>query len=134
MTHPLIKLFKRTHHQALIKSTVNNLIDTGKLPPTAGSLTNPSPSPASFYMLPKVHKPNNPGRPIVSAHSCPTVYIAEYLDSIFQPIVQNLPSFVQDTARYGFLKTFVSTKILLIYFLPWMYVLCILVSHTMKDF
>lgn len=45
------------------------------------------------------NKENTPGRPIISAHSCPTVFIAEYIDSILQPIVQYLPSFIKDTTH-----------------------------------
>ena len=31
------------------------------------------PSPGRFYILPKIHKTGNPGRPIVSSHSHPTI-------------------------------------------------------------
>ena len=44
-----------------------------------------------------VHKPNNPGRPIVSACSCPTELISSYLDKIMTPIVKTLPSYVKDS-------------------------------------
>ncbi|KAI8781018.1 E3 ubiquitin-protein ligase XIAP X8 [Biomphalaria glabrata] len=50
-----------------------------------------------FYLLPKIHKLNNPGRPIVSACSCPTELISRFLDTIFQPIVEKLPTFIKDT-------------------------------------
>ena len=50
-----------------------------------------------FYLLPKIHKPGNPGRPIVSACNCPTELIATYLDRITTPLVQSLPSYVKDT-------------------------------------
>ncbi|KAJ8047946.1 hypothetical protein HOLleu_00071 [Holothuria leucospilota] len=39
-----------------------------------------------------MHKANNPGRPIVSSHSCPTVLISEFLDSVLFPLVSALPS------------------------------------------
>ena len=45
----------------------------------------------------KIHKPGNPGRPIVSACNCPTELIATYLDVITTPLVQSLPSYVKDT-------------------------------------
>ena len=48
-------------------------------------------------MLPKIHKVNNPGRPIVSAVSCPTSNIATYLDHILAPMVEQLPTYVKDT-------------------------------------
>jgi hypothetical protein len=86
-------------HQQIVKSTVLDLIKQGELPATATNLINTNPDTASFYMLPKVHKPNNPGRPIISAHSCPTVFIADYLDQIIQPMVHQLPTFVQDSSH-----------------------------------
>ena len=50
-----------------------------------------------IYFLPKIHKPNNPGRPIVSACSCPTELISSCLDKIMAPIVRSLPSYVKDS-------------------------------------
>ena len=44
-----------------------------------------------------MHKLNNPGRPIVSACSCPTELISSYLDKIMAPIVRSLPSYVKDS-------------------------------------
>jgi len=52
---------------------------------------------SSFYLLPKIHKPGNPGRPIVSACSCPTENIAAFLEEITAPLVCNLPTYVKDT-------------------------------------
>ena len=49
-------------------------------------------------MLPKIHKANNPGRPIVSAVSCPSSHIASFLDSLLTPTVKQLPTYVQDTS------------------------------------
>jgi hypothetical protein len=39
-----------------------------------------SPKPGRFYLLPKIHKANNPGRPIVSANGHPTEKISEFVD------------------------------------------------------
>ena len=71
-----------------VKEEINN----ENLPFNASALFLQHPRTSVFYMLPKIHKPNNPGRPIVSAISCPTSQIAAYLDSIFTPIVQDLPN------------------------------------------
>ena len=49
-------------------------------------------------MLPKIHKVNNPGRPIVSAVSCPSSQIATLLDAILTPMVHKLPTFAKDTS------------------------------------
>ena len=46
---------------------------------------------------PKVHKPGNPGRPIVSSNSHPTERLSHFVDYHLQPLVHKLPSFVKDT-------------------------------------
>ncbi|KAJ1095911.1 hypothetical protein NDU88_001061 [Pleurodeles waltl] len=52
-----------------------------------------------IYILPKIHKPGGfpPGRPIISGIGSPTEHISEYIDSFLQPLVRNLPSYIQDT-------------------------------------
>jgi len=50
--------------------------------------------PGRFYILPKVHKPGNPGRPIVSSNSHPTEHISHFVDYHLQPQVHKLPSLV----------------------------------------
>ena len=62
-------------------------------------LTIISPRTSCIYFLPKIHKPNNPGRPIVSACSCPTELIYSYLDKIMVPLVKTLPSYTKDRQR-----------------------------------
>ncbi|XP_044163912.1 uncharacterized protein LOC122948283 [Acropora millepora] len=76
---------------------VKEAITKGELPASAVNLIVENPRMSSFYMLPKIHKPGNPGRPIVSACNCPTELIATYLDVITAPLVQSLPSYVKDT-------------------------------------
>ena len=46
-----------------------------------------------------LNKPNNPGRPIVSACSCPTKLISSYLGRIMTPIVKSLPSYIKDSTH-----------------------------------
>ena len=55
-----------------VKQTVNQLISDGQLPISARLLIQQNPRQALLYFLPKIHKANNPGRPIVSTCSCPT--------------------------------------------------------------
>ena len=71
----------------------------GNLPTNTDKLYLQHPRTSAFYMLPKIHKLNNPGRPIVSAVSCPTSQIVSYLDSIFTSINQQLPTYVKDTSH-----------------------------------
>ena len=48
-------------------------------------------------MLPKIHKKNNPGRPIVSACDSPTEKLSEYVDYYIKPLAQKVPSYLKDT-------------------------------------
>ena len=66
-------------------------------PPQARKLIVDEPRCSVFYCLPKIHKPNNPGRPIVSTISCPTSLISKFVDSVCQPLVKNTPSYLKDT-------------------------------------
>ena len=50
-----------------------------------------------FYILPKIRKPGNPGRPTVSSNSHPTERISHFVDHPLQPLVYKLPSFVKNT-------------------------------------
>ena len=54
-------------NQKIVKDTVNKLILEQKLPSTARNLFVTTPKTSTFYLKPKIHKPNNPGRPIISA-------------------------------------------------------------------
>ena len=83
--------------QQTVKSVVHDLISTCELPPTASNLIVTSPRTSQFYLLPKIHKPNHPGCPIVSACSCPTENISAYLDEVMAPLVRGLSSYVKDT-------------------------------------
>ena len=83
--------------QREISMAVRDLISTEALPATAELLVQHHPKLSTFYLLPKIHKFNNPGRPIVSACSCPTEYISEYLDAVLQPLVQSLPTYIKDS-------------------------------------
>ena len=43
-------------------------------------LLQTDPKPGRFYILPKIHKQGNPGRPIVSSNSHPTERISQFVD------------------------------------------------------
>ena len=86
-------------NQKLVKDTIQNLIVNQELPDTATNLIINTPRTSCIYFLPKIHKPNNRGRPIVSACSCPTELISSYLDRIMTPIVKSLPSHIKDSTH-----------------------------------
>ena len=42
----------------------------------------------AFYMFPKIHKPKNRGRPVISSVNCHTTSISQYVDHHLQPHVK----------------------------------------------
>ena len=83
------------NNQKIVKDTIQNLTVKQELPATNLIITTPRT--LCIYFLPKIHKPNNPGRPIVSACSCPSELISSYLDKIMAPIDKSLPSYIKDS-------------------------------------
>ena len=83
--------------QKIVKNTIKDMITSLELPTTAKHLVVTTPRTSRFYLLPKIHKPNNPGRPIVSACCCPTENILAYLDEMMAPFVKQLPTYAKDT-------------------------------------
>ena len=83
-------------NQKIAKDTIQELITKQELPVTAQNLIITTPRTSCIYFKPKIHKPNNPGRPIVSACSCPTERISSYLDKVMTPIVKSLPLYIKD--------------------------------------
>ena len=84
-----------------ITNELNNMYDYGYIDEkTLKYLIPDSPKPGRFYLLPKIHKANNPGRPIVSANGHPTEKISEFVDFHLRQHVEALPSFIKDTTDY----------------------------------
>ena len=81
----------------IVKNTIKDMIASCELPPMANHLVVTTPLTSRFYMLPKIHKPKNPRRPIVSVCCCPTESISAYLDEVMAPFVEQLPTYVKDT-------------------------------------
>ena len=82
--------------QQQVKSFIETAIGNNQLPPSANNLIVEHPRTSKFYLLPKIHKPGNPGRPKVSACSCPTELLALHLDHVTVPFVRSLDSYVKD--------------------------------------
>ena len=62
--------------------------------------SNPNPKAGRFYILPKIHKQGNPGRPIISSSGHPSEKISEFVDYHLKPLVQILPSHIKDTTHF----------------------------------
>ena len=69
-------------------------MEISQLPPSASNLSAGQPRTS---LLPKIHKPGNPARPIVSTCSCPAELLAVYLDHLTAPFVRSLGSYVKET-------------------------------------
>ena len=50
-----------------------------------------------MYMLPKINKPNNPGRPVVSSVNSPTEEQSLCVDVFLRPLAEKLTSHIRDT-------------------------------------
>ena len=85
--------------QQEVKTFINTSIENNQFPPSATNLIVEDPHTSKFYLLPKIHKPGNPGRPIVSVCSCPTQLLTVYLDHVTAPFVRSLGSYVKNTTH-----------------------------------
>ena len=67
---------------------------------TANSLLEEKIKTPEFHLLPKKHKANNSGRPVISSVNCRTSRISEFVDYYLQPEVKKLKSYVKDTTDF----------------------------------
>ena len=103
------QLNKKVHFRQLLKDqfvanneTVNNDLERFQKENLinknlAEGLRTTLPWTPRFYIQPKVHKQDNPGRLVISSVNCCTSNISEYVDH-FQVIVQQIPSNIQDAS------------------------------------
>ena len=90
-----------TEHAALVENAIDSLRLNGALDEKmAESLKPRNPKTPRLYLLPKVHKPGNPGRLVVSSIGCHTEKISKYVDHHLQPLNQALPSYIKDTTDF----------------------------------
>ena len=88
-------------HEQLINQCLDTLMDDGELEEEVAKLLRPAQSRTPiFYMLPKIHKVNNPGRPVVSSVNSHTEKLSAYVDEFLRPIAEKLPSYIQDTTHF----------------------------------
>ena len=84
-----------------VSDTVSEMHDQGLISEkNMAYLIVDQPKAGRFYLLPKIHKAGNPGRPIVFANGHPTEKISEFVDLHLQSHVQTLPSYLQDTTDF----------------------------------
>ena len=51
-------------------------------------------------MFPKIHKPENPGRRVISSVNCLTTSRSQYVDHQLQPHVKEFKSYVKDSTDF----------------------------------
>lgn len=89
------------HHHRRITNRLKELSQLGILPENAEkTMIHPQPRTSPFYLLPKIHKKDIPGRPIVSGIDCPTDKISHTVDMILRPLVKDIPSYIKDTRDF----------------------------------
>ena len=59
-----------------------------------------NPTEARFYLLPKNHEKDIPGRPIRSSINYPTCYISKFVDEHIKQYVPKTKSYVRDTQHF----------------------------------
>ena len=84
-----------------IKSFINSMFTRRQIAKQTKKYLTPDHSrTARFYLLPKIHKPGNPGRPIVCSNGAPTESISRFVDCFLQPLATSLPSYIRDTTDF----------------------------------
>ena len=88
-------------HATKVKELVKDMFRRGLLDKhTKNYLIPHQPRAARFYFFPKIHKPGNPGHPIVFSNGVPTENISAFMDYHLCPLVTNIPSYIQDTTDF----------------------------------
>ena len=88
-------------HEQSINQSISDLINNGDLYMDTGQLLRPENSRTPiFHMLPKIHKPNNLGRPVISSVNSHTEKLSAYVDEFLRPLAQALPSHIRDTTDF----------------------------------
>ena len=95
-------------NKLLLNIKVNNTGTTPQIGPNLyKKLHCNNSTPASFYGLPKIHKPERPLRPITSSIGSPTYAVSKHLVSILAPLrknsytVKNSSEFVHELKQYS---------------------------------
>ena len=54
----------------------------------------------TFYISPKIHKENNPGRPVINSINYHISEISPFVDHDLQPLGGEIPSYIKDTTDF----------------------------------
>ena len=95
ISNPVQDLNKKIH-STLTEGLQKGLINQEEFE----ALYNKYPRTSNFYCLPKIHKENNPGRPIVNSIGSITEKISCYVDEQIKDLVKLVPSYIKDTSHF----------------------------------
>ena len=85
-------------HNNLVNDTIDRFKKENLLSKKlAEGLKSVNPKPPKFYISPKIHKENNPERPLINPINCNTSEISSFVDHNLQPLVREIPSCIKDT-------------------------------------
>ena len=85
-------------HQNTIAHSLNDMVGRKLIDKETSDILKPrNAKPARFYLLPKIHKNNNPGRPVISSVNCHTTKLSKYVDHYIQPLAKEIKSYIRDT-------------------------------------
>ena len=85
----------------IIKVKLEKGVQEGNITPAElEALYNSNPRISNFYTLPKIHKINNPGQPIVDSIGSITEKISAYVDENIKHLSKLVPSYIKDTGHF----------------------------------
>ena len=85
----------------IVENTIRSLKASGSITNNiADQLMPENVRTPKFYLLPKIHKPLIPGRPVISSVNCHTSSISAFISYTLQPEVEKLASYVKDTTDF----------------------------------
>ena len=88
-------------HAEVINKTIKGFIKEKLITEKLGkNLIQEDPKTPNLYFRPKIHKTNNPGRPIVSSINSHSSKISEFVDIHLKDIVDNIKSHIKDTTDF----------------------------------
>ena len=84
----------------MINQTIERFKNEKLLPKeTVDCLKISNPKTPKFYISTKIHKPSNPGRPVVNSIEC-HAEILRFLEHQLQPVVKQIPSYKKGTNHF----------------------------------
>lgn len=88
-------------YETEVQDTLESLLGESKVTAAMMKIMSPKHSvPGRFYLLPKIHKNNHPGRPIVSSNGTVTEKISSFINHIIKDIPPTFPSYIKDTSHF----------------------------------